>query len=507
MLTILGLAAIFGTLFGCAPLSVEEPAAMTETPIGSLNTPTPSGPTATPLPQRPVYQPGELVSYTAQTGDTLPALAARFNTTVGEIRETNPIIPSDATTMPPGLPMEIPIYYRAFWGTPFQIIPDSQFVNGPAGIDFETAKFPSEYRGWINTYQEYAAGENRNGPALIELVASNYSVSPRLLLAVSEYLAGALTNPALPEASSIYPLRHRNPLEQGYYRQLIWTANTLNQGYYQWRMGTLLELDLPDGTLERPDPWQNAASVALQYLFSQVLTADEYRQAISPEGFAATWLALYGDPWAKDEPHIPGSLRQPGLLLPYPAGQIWAYTGGPHTAWGSGEPAAAIDFAPATSTSGCYISNEWTTAMADGLVTRAEPGFIMLDLDKDGDERTGWVLFYLHVEGRDMIAQGTEVQAGDILGHPSCDGGNATGTHVHIARKYNGEWMIADSPVPFVMEGWQVIAGARPYQGQLKRFEKTITASESAILGSSLQATGNFDGVVLTPLPTPTPVP
>jgi len=42
-------------------------------------------PTPTPLPTRPVYIPGELVEYNAQSGDTLPALAAHFNTTVQEI--------------------------------------------------------------------------------------------------------------------------------------------------------------------------------------------------------------------------------------------------------------------------------------------------------------------------------------------------------------------------------------------------------------------------------------
>jgi LysM repeat protein len=42
-------------------------------------------PLSTPLPTRPSYKPGELVEYIAQDGDTLPALAARFNTTVDEI--------------------------------------------------------------------------------------------------------------------------------------------------------------------------------------------------------------------------------------------------------------------------------------------------------------------------------------------------------------------------------------------------------------------------------------
>ena len=47
----------------------------------------------TPLPARKNYTPGELVDYTAQTGDSLPALALRFSTTVDEILLVNPQIP------------------------------------------------------------------------------------------------------------------------------------------------------------------------------------------------------------------------------------------------------------------------------------------------------------------------------------------------------------------------------------------------------------------------------
>ncbi|MEJ2485917.1 MAG: hypothetical protein P8Y68_09300, partial [Anaerolineales bacterium] len=128
-----------------------------------------------------------------------------------------------------------------------------------------------------------------------------------------------------------------------------------------------------------------------------------------------------------------------------------------------------------------------------------------LDLDKDGDERTGWVLFYLHIEGRDIVPSGTVVTAGDNLGHPSCDGGTSTGTHIHIARKFNGEWILTDNQIPFVLEGWQVIKGQNPYEGTLERFEKVINACDCATLDTNLQATGNYNGIPTAPLPSPTP--
>jgi len=83
-------------------------------------TETPVLPTSTPFPTRPIYPPGTLVDYIAQSGDTLPLLAVRFNTTIEEIRQANPEIPESATTMPPGFPMKIPIYYRALWERVFR---------------------------------------------------------------------------------------------------------------------------------------------------------------------------------------------------------------------------------------------------------------------------------------------------------------------------------------------------------------------------------------------------
>src|SRR5512147_657904 len=64
-----------------------------------------------PFPTRPVYAPGELVDYIAQPGDTLTSIASHFNTKVSEILTANSFIPANATTMPPSMPMKIPIYY------------------------------------------------------------------------------------------------------------------------------------------------------------------------------------------------------------------------------------------------------------------------------------------------------------------------------------------------------------------------------------------------------------
>ena len=432
----------------------------------------------TPFPTRPAYAPGELVDYIAQTGDTLPALAVRFNSTEEEIRQANTFIPEDATTMPPGMPMKIPIYNRPLWGTPYQILPDAAFVNGPDVSVFDTQAFIEQQQGWICQYTAWAFDGTRTAGDIIDHVAINYSVSPKLLLALLDYQGGAFKDGYISVSEERNILGLESDYWTGVYLQLSYAANILNDGYYRWREGDLIEFELEDGSLVRPDPWQNAGTVALQYFFSQTQSVTDFQIAIGPDGLVSSYKKLFGDPWGI-EPHLPGSLAQPEMLLPYETDKIWAYTGGPHTGWGSMAPWAALDFAPPSSVTGCYDSSVHTTAVADGLIIRDGEGILVLDLDGDGDEHTGWVVFYLHVAARERVPVGTVVKAGDSLGYPSCEGGRSTGTHVHIARKFNGEWMVADGVVPFKLSGWVPERGNAPYKGWLLKGDMRVLASDN----------------------------
>lgn len=448
-------------------------------------------PAPTHIPYRPNYAPGQLVDYTAQSGDTLPALAAHFNTTVGEIMAANPIIPATATTMPPGMPMKIPIYYRSLWGNPFHILPDSAFPDGPPQTGFNTPAFVASHPGWWKNYHAWAGTRDRTGAEIVDYVALGYSVSPRLLLAVLDFYAGALSNPDPPDKK--YILDQPQPLYAAAsnldYLQLVSVANALNNGYYGWRTGDLVEFYEPDGTIIRPDPWQDAATVALQYLFSRTMSGPEFDAAIGPDGFSKTYTALFGDAFAQDTPLIPGSLEQPPMRLPFPPRQVWTFTGGPHTGWGLGDPLAAVDFAPPCDRPGCagLSAQSYAVAIADGLVVRSGMDGLALDLDGDGNERTGWVIFYLHLAASTRAAVGQELHAGDPIGYPSSEGGEATGTHVHIARKYNGEWIPADGPVGFNLDGWRVQDGSAPYLGTMSHNGVTVKACTCSDLYSEIQ--------------------
>ena len=446
----------------------------------------------TPIATRPVYDPGTLVDYTAQTGDTLPALAARFNTTIDEILAANPALPKEITTLYPGDALKIPIYYEPLWGNSFQILPDSLFINGPAQIGFDTRAFVDEHPGWLKNYSTLAGGKMRRGGEVIDFVALNYSISPRLLLALAEYQAGALTSEVLPEEKQLYPLGYQDQFHKGIYLQLIWAANLLNNGYYEWRGGTFDTITRLDGSIEHPDPWQNAATVALQNYYSGLLSLEDYQHAIYSEGFYRTYTELFGEPWQNAPAHLPGNLQQPDLTLPFELGKTWTYTGGPHAGWGDGAPLAAIDFAPPASIGGCAPSVQFVTAVADGQIVRAGDAQALLDLDGDADERTGWVIFYLHLASNDLIQPGVLVKTGDFIGHPSCEGGSATGTHVHIARKYNGEWVSAGGPLAFSLEGWTAGYGAEAYLGTLKKHGRVVEACTCSDPASQITA-GLYD--------------
>ncbi len=474
LIRVINIIMIMVLLAACSPI---EPVPVYITPFPQTAVPDQEAAVEpTPLATRPVYDPGTLVSYTAQTGDSLPALAAHFNTSVAEIFDANPELPPDTTTLTPGETLQIPIYYKALWGNSFQIMPDALFINGPAQIGFDTRAFVDAHPGWLKNYSVLAGYEMRRGGYLVDFVARNYSISPRVLLALIEYQAQGLSSETIPEDLETYPLGYENQFNSGLYKQLNWAANKLNNGYYGWRVGDFDEITRLDGTIEHPDPWQNAATVALQNYFAGLLPLEEYQAAIYSEGFYKTYTDLFGDPWQGYTDHIAGNLQQPELALPFNLGKTWSFTGGPHAAWGSGEPLAALDFAPPAVVGGCTPSNEYVVAVADGLIVRSESALVLLDLDGDGDERTGWVILYLHLGKKEQIQTNMLVKKWDPIGHPSCEGGSATGTHVHIARKYNGEWMPAAGVPAFNLEGWVAGKGSAEYLGTLKKHGRTVEA-------------------------------
>jgi LasA protease len=275
-----------------------------------------------------------------------------------------------------------------------------------------------------------------------------------------------------------YPITNDTPSRTGLFRQLSWVANELNRGFYSRRVGGLNEFPLADGSLVQVSPKVNDASAALQYVLGKMMGFREWQSAVGPLGLYAGYISLFGDPSkSPGVSPIPSDLTQPELQLPFEKKQAWFFTSGPHSAWGDGAAWAALDFAPDEDQFGCFDSKAWVTATADGLVVWSADGQVVQNLDGYADEGTGWTILYMHIASAGRVEVGTKLLAGDRIGHPSCEGGPSNGTHLHLARRYNGEWIPADQNMPFILSGWVSKGDGVEYDGSLVRGDAEIFAS------------------------------
>lgn len=440
--------------------------------------PRPGEPYLTPTPDNPRDAPfirTKSEYYTVQPGDSLSLIAYSFGVSPQLIIDANDIVNPNFLAVWQSLFIPAPVLRES--GPSFKIIPDSELVYGPAGGLFDLHNVITGWGGFLGQFKEQVEGRELSGAELIQLVANRYSVNPRLLLALLEYQSGWLTNKDVHPDSLSYPMGYLHEDWQGLFGQLSFAANELNRGYYLWRAGWLGPFIFNDGSVVVPGQGINAGTAGVQNLFSHLYPYDQWRTVVGEHGFNQTYHSLFGNPFGVAvEPLHPDVLNQPDLQLPFEVGKTWSFTSGPHSAWNTGAGWAALDFAPPGYAYGCVLSNEWVVASADGVVVRTDEGVVILDLDGDGYEQTGWVLLYLHIEERERVGIGAILHAGDRIGHPSCEGGFSTGTHLHIARKYNGEWIPADGNLPFIMDGWVSGGQGREYNGTLSRGSVIIEA-------------------------------
>ena len=234
---------------------------------------------------------------------------------------------------------------------------------------------------------------------------------------------------------------------------------------------------MADGGMTPANPTINSGTAGVQWLMGLLHDRSGWDQAVGEGGVFATYSQFFGYPFDLTiDPLVPEGIAQPAMQLPFEIGNVWSFTGGPHAGWGDGSAWAALDFAPPGEGLGCILSDAWVTAVADGVVVRSETGVVVQDLDHDGFEQTGWTVLYLHIDSTDRVASGSVLNAGDRIGHPSCEGGVSNGTHVHIARRYNGEWISADGLLPFILDGWVSSGTGVEYNGLLSRDGAVVEA-------------------------------
>ena len=461
-----------------------------DVPLAPTLQPTPTLPSNAFVTQPPTSAPtefltptasGNTILYYSQNGDWLPAVALRFKVDVSEI--TSPRILPKGGLLDTGTLLIIPDRTNKLvtYTPSLQLLPDSEVIYSTSAVDFDIASYIKDAGGYLSTYREYLGSTGwMSGSAALQRIAYENSVNPRLLLAILDYEARWVRGTPVDSFHKDFPLGYESYRNKGMFLQFAWAINQLSTGYYGWRAGTIDELTFRDGKSYWLDPSLNAGTVAIMVYFSKLHSLNEWLRIMDQNGgFPSFYTNMFGDPWSRAEASgtiFPPSLMQPEMTLPFERNTEWAFTGGPHSAWEHDGPLAAVDFAPSSAKSGCAVSDSWILAMAAGLVVRSGRGIVVIDMDGDGHEQTGWNIMYLHVANKGRVPLGQWVEQNDQIGHPSCEGGVSTGTHTHIARKYNGEWITADGPIPWVLSGWTVIAGNKPYYGKLIKGNQVVTS-------------------------------
>ncbi len=424
------------------------------------------GDVATAVPPSPTL--GAIVAPTLAVISTAPPPSS------GETPDPALEVTSEAPATP--LP-EIP-------GPSDRLMPDTEVVYGPSAATFDIGNYVLSQGGALANYTEKVFNEDMSGADIVRLVALDYSVNPRLLLALLENQTNFVSVADVNADARRYPLAKRDSGREGLYHQLAWAADTLNQAYYGWKEGRLNSITFTEERIIF-DAGLNPGTVALQFFFSHYYTRPQtWLFQLGPDGLTGTYNRMFGDPFANAvEPLVPSNLIQLPMSLPWDSTETWYFLGGPHGAYEAGSAWAALDFGPPV-VSGCGPNPTWLRAASPGIIARSDHGVVVLDIDfpaagpLDGLEQTGWALFYLHVATFERIPVGTVVNTGDPIGHPGCEGGEARGAHLHIARKFNGEWIPAAGPLPFNLSGWTPTGGSIEYAGDLVGGEYTLTACE-----------------------------
>ena len=436
-------------------------------------------PVLTPTPNAPRPLPTlrtEEIYYTVQWGDTLKDIAYQYNILPEQIIDANQI--SNPSLIYKGQQLLLPAPNTSDVGPDYKIIPDSELIRGPYSIRFEIEAYINNQNGYLANYKMIVEGEELSAAEIVTRISQDYSVNPRLLLAVIEFQSGWLTTHG--DQENLYPLGYREFGYEGLYWQLAWAADELNRGYYLWKVKGVGSWTTKDGITVPINPTINAGSAGVQNLLAKLLFLDEWTRAVNENGFVQTYIKLFGYPFDLTySPIIPPDLTQPVLQLPFENDVTWLFSGGPHGGWDTGSAWAALDFAPFDDDLGCRPGDDWVVAVADGIVTRADHGAIIQSIDGDPYDQTGWAILYMHIDMKNSVELGTKLHAGDKIGHPSCEGGVSTGTHLHIARRYNGEWISADQSLPFIMDGWVSQGSGYEYEGLMIRDDQSVRAEDT----------------------------
>jgi len=351
-----------------------------------------------------------------------------------------------------------------------ELISDGQFVYGPAVEGFDIAGFLLEQQSPLAPYA-----------AEIDAIARFTSVNPKILLTVLEVRSGMVSHlePSLAEDEILAEI------EETAYQLAIPFYDHL----YQWGSRQSKTESLPkgapsvsfeDGSTQLIDPALSSGTFALASVLAQDQTEEAWQAtSFSQENgsFMGTFAEFFPETNLLDSTYSidPPSLPPDDFFqLPIPLGASWQFNG-PHS-WCGGDACyneppdrSSIDFSTTWDHTDPFVDH-YTTAAAAGAGYIRTPYSGRDPCWYEIDHGNGWKTSYYHLEylgvpgSQGNVNQNFRIGA---IGEGVCNGGFASGAHVHFTLCYNGAYYDLDG---IKFSGWEVHSGPDPYTtGYLER--------------------------------------
>ena len=354
-----------------------------------------------------------------------------------------------------------------------RLISNDLFLYSSSVLNFDIQAFLDNNQGPLKNFSEYVDGERMSAAEIIRFNGMLFGINPQVLLAVLEVKNNIVTEPDAEIPSS-----------PGFYDYVNNLTRELLEGYEKANStDRLSQLNHREDNFQHTRLNAEAGTTAVKKVLGELAAGQRKPLQDSERAFKDIFQSWFGEPTrtpdssTSENNWLPDF--SPDFALPFPAGEIWYYTGGPHhyngvnhCAIGSSRsecppgPWSSIDLAPKNPIScpgGKYPDNRWIVAAESGTVVESSQALVVIS------HSGGWRTYYSHIADEDRIESGKPVQKGDVIGHPSCEcepGGSSSGVHVHFAVWKTASGFFNISALSF--SGW-AIEETTHYNGTMTR--------------------------------------
>ncbi len=344
-----------------------------------------------------------------------------------------------------------------------QIISDGQFVYGPNIGAFNLQNYLQDNPPHLLIHTNQLIGR-----------AQYFSINPKIILTFLEISGHLISNPSAEGLSDPFGIR-----DSDFVSQIDYISNQMIDAYYlQLNSYSVLPISqrnlppfvTPAGLTIIAAPDTNAGTYALIAGLAAIgqpdlLSVLDNNQSM---GFYQTYRRLFGNddpldnsnhiflPQEIDATAAPDHLLQ----LPFLQGLSWRFGGVHNTGGGTTfTDASSLDFYPWPVAWGDDTSKMWVVASAGGTPVRlSNCGYKIL-------HSNGWETFYYHLENTQFLSgsinQNDKIGViANTLAEATCDGGAASGPHVHFSLRHNGAFVAINGTT---LSEWYVHSGRYSY--------------------------------------------